>query len=157
VNGKTVSLTDEKYQGKVVIVQLLGTWCPNCMDETRFLAPWYRQNRDRGVEVIGLAYERKDDFQYASERVKNMMEKLDIDYEVLIAGTNDKQKASKTLPMLNEIAAFPTTIFIGKDGKVKKIHTGFSGPGTGQYYEQFKEEFNTTVNELLSEKIALME
>lgn len=154
VNGKKVSLTDEKYRNKVVVVQLFGTWCPNCMDETKFLSPWYDRNRHRGVEVIGLAYERKDDFAYASARVKKMIQKLGVNYEFVIAGTNDKEKASATLPMLNRVVAFPTTIFVGRDGKVKKIHTGFSGPGTGEYYDRFIEEFNETVNELLNEKIA---
>lgn len=125
------------------------------MDETRFLAPWYDQNKNRGIEIIGLAYERKPDFKYASERVKRMIEKLDVSYDFVIAGTDDKATASSTLPMLNRIAAFPTTIFIGKDGLVKKIHTGFSGPGTGEYYEQFKEEFNQTINELLAENKTL--
>lgn len=153
VNGKKVSLTDEKYQNKVVILQLFGTWCPNCMDETKFLIPWYTQNKDRGVEIIGLAYERKDDFTYASDRVKKMIEKYGVDYDFVIAGTNDKEKASLTLPMLNKVVAFPTTIFIGKDGKVKKIYTGFSGPGTGVYYDQGIQHFNETVNELLNEKL----
>ena len=149
VNGKLTSLDDEKYQNKVVILQLLGTWCPNCMDETKFLAPWYEENRDRGVEIIGLAYERKPDFDYASARVKKMVAKMGVGYDILIAGTDDKEKAAETLPMLSAVVAFPTTIFIGKDGKVKKIHTGFNGPGTGIYFEQFKENFNQTVNELL--------
>jgi thiol-disulfide isomerase/thioredoxin len=148
-DGDTVSLRDDKYQDKVVILQIFGTWCPNCMDETRFLGPWYEQNKDRGVEIIGLAYERKDDFGYASKRVKRMIEKLDVTYDFVIAGTSDKKKASETLPMLNAVVSFPTTIFIGKDGKVKKIHTGFTGPGTGEYYEQYIEEFNETVNNLL--------
>jgi thiol-disulfide isomerase/thioredoxin len=152
INGTQVSLTDEKYSNKVIILQIFGTWCPNCMDETRFLAPWYDKNKDRGVEIIGLAFERKDDFAYASERVKKMIEKLDVRYDFLIAGTNDKERASATLPALNRIVSFPTTIFIGKDGKVKKIHTGFTGPGTGEYYEQFIEHFNETVNTLLNEQ-----
>jgi hypothetical protein len=121
------------------------------MDETKFLKQWYDNNKDRGVEIIGLAYERKPDFTYASDRVKKMIEKFDVRYDFVIAGTHDKVKASETLPMLNQVVAFPTTIFIGKDGKVKKIHTGFSGPGTGKYYEQFIQHFNETVNELLSE------
>ena len=149
VNGNKISLTDEKYKNKVVILQLFGTWCPNCMDETRFLSPWYNKNKDRGVEIIGLAYERKDDFNYASNRVKKMIEKLDVKYDFVIAGTSDKAKASESLPMLNKVAAFLTTIFIGKDGKVEKIHSGFSGPGTGEYYDQFIEHFNETINELL--------
>jgi len=154
VQGNKVSLDDEKYQNKVVVLQLFGTWCPNCMDETRFLAPWYKENQSRGVEIIGLAYEQKDDFEYASNRVQKMIDKLNVTYDFVIAGTNDKDKASETLPMLNQIIAFPTTIFIGKDGKVKKIHAGFTGPGTGIYYEQFKEDFNQTINELLAEKVS---
>jgi hypothetical protein len=84
-----------------------------------------------------------------------MKEKLGVGYNFVIAGTNDKAKASETLPALNRVLAFPTTIFIGKDGKVKHIHTGFSGPGTGIYYDQFKERFNQIVNELLAEDLAL--
>jgi thiol-disulfide isomerase/thioredoxin len=155
VNGNNVSLDDPKYKNKVVVLQLFGTWCPNCMDETKFLAPWYDENKDRGVAIIGLAYERKADFTYASNRVKKMIDKMKVNYDFVIAGTDDKAKASETLPMLNQVIAFPTTIFIGKDGKVKKIHTGFSGPGTGIYYDQFKQHFNETINELLAERTAL--
>lgn len=155
VNGAKISPQDEVFKNKVLILQLFGTWCPNCMDETKFLSEWYTANKDRGVEIIGLAYERKDDFTYASERVKKMQEKLKVDYTFVIAGVNDKVKAAETLPMLQKVAAFPTTIFIGKDGKVKKIHSGFSGPGTGIYFDQFKEDFNQTVNELLNEQSTL--
>jgi len=156
VNGNKISNADERCKDKVVILQIFGTWCPNCMDETKFLTQWYEQNKVRGVEILGLAYERKDDFEYASGRVKKMKEKLKVGYDFVIAGTNDKAKASETLPALNKVLAFPTTIFIGRDGKVKHIHTGFSGPGTGIYYDQFKERFNQIVNELLNEKLDLI-
>ncbi len=146
-----VSLSDDKFKNKVVVLQIFGTWCPNCMDETKFLTKWYNENSKRGVEILGLAYERMDDFNYASERVKKMKEKFSVPYHFVIAGTNDKAKASLTLPALNKIISFPTTIFIGKDGKVKHIHTGFNGPGTGIYYDQFVQYFNETVNELLAE------
>jgi len=151
VNGDTIHPTDAKYKNKVLILQLFGTWCPNCMDETKFLAPWYTQHKNDGIEIIGLAYEQKNDFNYASERVKKMKQKLNVDYDFVIAGTSDKKNASESLPMLDGVYAFPTTIFIGKDGKVKKIHTGFSGPGTGVYYDQFIQEFNKTINDLLTE------
>jgi thiol-disulfide isomerase/thioredoxin len=155
VNGNKISSDDDRFKDKVVILQIFGTWCPNCMDETKFLTKWYEENKDRGVEILGLAYERKDDFDYASSRVKKMKEKLGVGYDFVIAGTYDKAKASETLPALNKVLAFPTTIFIGKDGKVKHIHTGFSGPGTGIYYDQFKERFNQIVNELLAKDLAL--
>lgn len=153
VNGKIIASTDERFRNKVVILQILGTWCPNCMDETKFLIPWYNENKDRGVEILGLAYERKDDFNYAAERVKKMQQKWNVPYDIVIAGVNDNVKAAETLPALTRLAAFPTTIFVGKDGKVKHIHTGFEGPGTGAFHEQFKERFNETINEMLSEKI----
>jgi thiol-disulfide isomerase/thioredoxin len=153
VNGKKISLSDEKYKGKAIVLQLLGTWCPNCMDETKFLVRWYEENKGRGVEIIGLAYERKDDFAYASERVKKMKQKLKVGYDLVIAGVNESEKASATLPTLNGVKAWPTTIFIGRDGKVKHIHTGFSGPGTGVYYEEQVQRFNNIVQELLSEEI----
>lgn len=153
-NNISISPSDDKYKGKVLVIQLSGTWCPNCMDETKFLSNWYDENKDRGVEIIGLAYESNADFDYASGRVKKMINKLDVKYEYVIAGTKDKAEASKTLPMLNQVLAFPTTIFIGRDGKVKKIHTGFNGPGTGIYYQRDVENFNETINELLTDNLA---
>jgi len=151
LNGKTVTSEDPRFSNKVVIYQIFGTWCPNCMDETKFLSSWYEQNKDRGIDIVGLAYERKDDFTYASERVRKMIDKWDVGYDFLIAGVNDKEKAAATLPALNKVLAFPTTIFVGRDGKVKHIRTGFEGPGTGVYHEQFKERFNEIVNEMLGE------
>lgn len=149
LTGKKVSLTDERFKNKVVILQLFGTWCPNCMDETKYLSPWYDNNKHRGVEILGLAFERKPDFSYASERVKKMKAKWNVNYDFVIAGVNDKAKAAEALPELNKVVAFPTTIFIGKDGKVKHIHTGFEGPGTGIHHERWKQRFNEIVNELL--------
>lgn len=153
LDGKPVKPSDERFKDKVLILQIFGTWCPNCMDETKFLSQWYRENHDRGVEILGLAYERKPDFAYASGRVIKMKNKLNVPYEFVIAGINDKEEAAKTLPMLNRVLAFPTTIIIGRDGKVRHIYTGFEGPGTGVYHERFKERFNQLINELLTEKM----
>jgi len=150
-NGQMVSLEDEKYKDKVVIVQLFGTWCPNCMDETKFLAPFYQENKGKGLEIIGLAYERITDFEKVKARFQKMRKALNVDYTLLLAGENDKKEAAKTLPMLNHILAYPTTIFIDKKGNVRKIHTGFSGPGTGIYYEQFVQEFELFVEKLVNE------
>ena len=151
LEGNLVSLNDARFHNKVVIVQLLGSWCPNCMDETTFLADWYQKNKDRGVEVVGLAYEKKDDFEYARKRVQKMANRLGVDYQFLIAGTANKKAAAETLPMLNHVMSFPTTIFIDKEGNVRKIHTGFSGPGTGEYFHRFVEEFGLFTDKLLAE------
>ncbi|WP_020602068.1 TlpA disulfide reductase family protein [Spirosoma spitsbergense] len=150
-DGTLVSLTDPRFKGKVTIVQLLGSWCPNCMDETKFLIPWYQKNKQRGVEVLGLAFERSPEMAVSGPKIERMKERFQIDYPIVLAGSNDKAEASKALPDLNAVLAFPTTIFIDKKGKVRHIHTGFSGPGTGKYYDQYVEEFNRLVDKLLSE------
>ena len=151
LDGKNVTLNDTKYQNKVVLLQIFGTWCPNCMDETIFYSDWYNKNKNKDVEIIGLAYEAKDDFDYAKARVEKMKSKYKVNYDYVIAGVYDKEAAAKTLPMLNHVLSFPTTIFIDKKGKVRKIHTGFSGPATGVYYEEYIDDFNSFMNLLLNE------
>ena len=150
--GGSVSPTDPKYRGKVVVVQLLGSWCPNCMDETNFLAPWYEKNKARGVEVIGLGYERSGDYKVASTRLRKMRERFNIKYDLAVAGVSNKDSAAKSLPQLAKFLAFPTTIFLDKKGNVRKIHTGFAGPGTGKYYQEEIAGFERQVDKLLQEK-----
>ena len=135
----------------MVLLQIFGTWCPNCMDETIFYADWFNKHQNEAIEIIGLAYEAKDDFEYAKARVEKMKAKYNVGYDYVIAGVYDKEAAAKTLPMLNHVLSFPTTIFIDKKGKVRKIHTGFSGPATGIYYEEFKNDFNSFMDQLLNE------
>ena len=149
--GGAVSPTDPKYRGKVVVIQILGSWCPNCMDETNFLAPWYEKNKARGVEVIGLGYERSGDYKVASARLRNMRERFNIGYDVAVAGVSNKDSVAKSLPQLAKFLAFPTTIFLDKKGNVRKIHTGFAGPGTGKYYQEEIAGFNQEVDKLLKE------
>lgn len=151
LDGNLTSLNSEKYKDKIVIIQILGTWCPNCMDETRFLAEWYKKNSSRGVEIIGLAYEVKPDFEYAKTRVLTMKKKMGVPYDFLIAGTATTESASESLPMLNKVISFPTSIIIDRKGKVRRIHTGFNGPATGIFYEEFVENFNEFMNELINE------
>lgn len=153
VNGKTVSINDARYKNKVVVIQIMGSWCPNCMDESRFLTSFYQQYRGKGVEVIALAYEYSTDFNRSKASVQKFINRFGIKYPVLITPTtvNDEQKTEKTLPQLTAIKFFPTTVFIGKNGHVQKIHSGFYGPGTGEFYEQFKTEFYRTIQSLLAE------
>ncbi|MGV3539050.1 MAG: peroxiredoxin family protein [Rufibacter sp.] len=152
LTGKKVSLDDPQFKGKVVVVQIFGSWCPNCMDETKFLSPWYAKNKDRGVEVVGLGYEVSPEFDKAKARIEKMRDRLNVPYTLLVAGTKEKELVAQSLPALNHVLSFPTTIFIDKQGKVRKIHTGFSGPGTGKYYDAFVQEFNKTIDGLLAEK-----
>ncbi|HUH33245.1 MAG TPA: TlpA disulfide reductase family protein [Daejeonella sp.] len=154
LEGKKVSLSDPKFENKVVIIQFFGSWCPNCMDETAYLAPFYKKYKDRGVEVVGLAYERTTDFERSKKNVERMKNRFDVTYDMLITGyTKDKEEVAKSLPMLTKFVAFPTTVILDKAGKVRKIHTGFNGPGTGEHYTKFVKEFEENIDGLLEENI----
>lgn len=151
LEGQKISLKSEKYKNKVVVVSILGSWCPNCLDEADYLAPWYQENKNKGVEIIGLAFERKNDFNYAKGTLSRLKQRKGIDYEILFAGQASPEGISQVLPEIDNFSGYPTTIFIDKSGKVRKIHTGFNGPATGLFYEEFKTEFNKLVDKLLSE------
>ncbi|MFD2161406.1 TlpA disulfide reductase family protein [Paradesertivirga mongoliensis] len=150
LEGNKVSLSDPRFRNKVVIIQFLGSWCPNCMDETAFLAPFYREYKTKGVEIVGLAYERSSDFQTAKTRVQQLKQRFNIGYPLLVTGFTNKE-VLKSMPSLNEFKAFPTTIIIDKKGLVRTIHTGFSGPGTGKHYTDLTAEFEKRIQLLLKE------
>jgi len=145
-NDLKVGLAD--FYGKPTIVQLLGTWCPNCMDETFFLTNWQIQNPSSNIQIIGLAYEYGNNRDYAHERIAKLKKKLKVEYPILYAGSYKKEEASKTLPMLNKIISFPTLIFLNSAHEIIRIHTGFSGPATGNYYEKFVDSFDETISSL---------
>ncbi|MEO1574129.1 MAG: TlpA disulfide reductase family protein, partial [Pseudomonadota bacterium] len=105
--GQPVSLNDERFAGKVVVLALAGSWCPNCHDEAAFLAPFYREHRERGLEIVGLMFEHLDDFDQAATQVKAFREKFGIEYELLVAGFSDKTQATETLGLLDEVIAYP--------------------------------------------------
>ncbi len=152
--GEMVSLSDAQFKGKVILVQIMGTWCTNCLDETRFYVDFLKNNPDLDVQLVGLAFEYAKTQEKAFEGIRRLKEREDVPYPILLAqyGTSNKQKANEKLPMLNHILSYPTTIYIDKKGEVRKIHTGFNGPATGEKYEQFKEQFAATVQGLANEQ-----
>ena len=153
LNGKPVSINDVRFKDKVVIVQLMGSWCANCLDETKFLSDYYQHNHARGVEVIALAYELTTDRERSKKSIEKFQKLFNVQYPMLITGVaaGDEQKAEKSLPQLTTIRSFPTTIFIDKKGNVREIQTSFYGPGSGEYYTAYKNKFYKTVDDLLNE------
>lgn len=148
-DGNTISSEDKRFKGKPYIITIGGTWCPNCMDEAAFLGPWYKANKDRGIEIIGLQYERQTDSAFVKKVFDRFRKYYGIEYSLALGGVADKQVVLASLPQLEQFLSFPTTIFVDKTGKVKKIHTGFSGPATGKHYATFIQDFNTEVDALL--------
>ena len=152
-SGKQVSLNDEKFKNKVVLVQIMGTWCPNCLDETQFYVDYLKNNPNSNLEIVALAFEYAKTEEKAFTGIERLKNRVGVEYPILLAqvGTSSKSKANEKLPMLNHVLSYPTTIYIDKEGTVRKIHTGFNGPATGEKHEEFKKEFSETLEELLSE------
>lgn len=151
LQGKKVSLSDKKYENKPVIIQVMGSWCPNCMDESAYLSGVYTLFKDKGLEIVALAFEKTTDPVKAKKQLNRLKNRLDIQYDILITEMSGKEKASETLSALNGISAFPTTIFLNKKHEVVKVHTGFSGPATGRDYEVFKILTESLINQLIKE------
>ncbi|WP_353778676.1 redoxin domain-containing protein [Winogradskyella sp. 3972H.M.0a.05] len=152
-NGTMVSLEDERFKDKVVLVQIMGTWCPNCLDESRFYSEYYQEHANEDLEIIALAFEYAKTEERAINNIKRLREHTGITYPILLAqvGTSSKSKANEKLPMLNHVLSYPTTLFIDKKGEARKIHTGFNGPATGKKYTEFVTEFESFVDQLLKE------
>jgi hypothetical protein len=116
-----------------------------------FLAPWYEENKERGVEILGISFERKNDEAYARKAISQLRKRYNTGYPILFGGAVGKENVAGALPELDNFSSYPTTLFIDKLGKVRTIHTGFNGPATGLFYEEFIKEFNVLVNNLLGE------
>lgn len=149
LNNKPYSFPNEETKNKVVIIQIMGTWCPNCMDETNFYKELYAKYHDRGLEIISVGYEAANDFAAQALKIQRMKERKQLNFQFLVGGKAQKSLASEHFSMLNEVISFPTSIYIGRDGKVKRVHTGFSGPGTGSYYTEYVEKTTALIEELL--------
>lgn len=154
--GDTVALTDPEFAGKIKLVQIMGTWCPNCRDETDFLRTYLEEHPEQSeqIAVIALAFERYRERDRALAALQRYRKNMDIDYPVLLAGYHDKAEASAVLPMLSGISSYPTLLFVDRENRVRQIHTGFNGPATSKY-EIFRREFEQTVAKLLSENPGL--
>lgn len=149
LQGNKVSLNDKRFKNKPVIVQFFGSWCPNCLDEMNYFIPWYKENNKRGIEIVALAFERSVDHSEAKKQLTKLQKKRNIPYTLLIAGYTAEDKPMDKIKGLKNFISFPTTVFLNKKHEVIKVHAGFTGPSTGEFYEKWKKEFNTTVNELL--------
>ncbi|HXH74134.1 MAG TPA: TlpA disulfide reductase family protein, partial [Bacteriovoracaceae bacterium] len=149
LKGNLISLNDKRFKNKPVVVQFFGSWCPNCMDEMNFLIPWYNQNQKRGVEIIALAFERSVDPTEAKKQLIKVSTKKKVPYPLLIGGSTSEDKPKDKISGLKNFISFPTTVFLNKRHEVVKVHAGFTGPSTGEYFIQWKNEFNQTINGLL--------
>jgi thiol-disulfide isomerase/thioredoxin len=147
MTGKRISLSDSKYNDKPVIVQLMGSWCPNCMDETKLFNELYEKYNTKGLQIIGLCFE-SNNFEESKERIERFVKQLNAKYDFLYAGEVGRN-IIETLPFIDKINGYPTTLYLNKEHKVIKVYAGFSGPGTGKHYFTEKEAIIKTIESLL--------
>lgn len=148
LEGRIVSNTDKQFLGKVVLVNISGSWCPNCHDEAPFLVSLYEKYRDQGLEIVSLSFEDPRQ-QENPVRLRAFIEEYGIEYTVLLPG--EPKEAPDKLPQAVNLNSFPTTFILGRDGRVGAIHAGFPGPGSGKFYEEAVHEITEHVERLLAE------
>lgn len=149
--GSPVLFDSSSWKNHVTIIQIMGSWCPNCTDESKFLLKLYENYNSRGLQIIPIAFERGDDVTTACNRVRAQFDQLGIPYAFYYGGKASKEEAHKVLNFLSEVHSFPTSIFIDKTGVVRSVHTGFYGPGTHAEYEKHSTELTQLVEQLVSE------
>ncbi len=151
-SGKMMSLSDPRFKGKVVVITLGGAWCPNCHDEAKFLGPYYERRKKDGLEVISLNFEYGDDQARAFRQMDSFVKRYKLTYPHLLAGQPTPESSAKALGALGPVKVYPSTIFIGRDGKVREVHVGWAGPATGALNAKAKKDFDDYVSKLLREK-----
>jgi peroxiredoxin len=148
INGKLVSSNDDRFKGKVYLAIVTGTWCPNCHDEAQYLVQLYNKYHDRGLEIVALDFEEPEQ-QEDLHRAKAFIKKYGVPYTYLIAGAPSEMW--EKVPEALNLNTWPATIFVGKDGRVRKIHAGFAAPASGEFNAELKTEFTSEIELLLDE------
>lgn len=151
-DGQMISLSDARYKGKVVVISLGGAWCPNCHDEAQFLGPYAARRQREGLEMIGLQFEYGADEARAMRQIASFKARYKLPYPMVYGGQPNADDTKKVLGDLGPVKVWPTTIFIGRDGRVKEVHLGWAGPATGALSEKVKREFDETVTKLLKQR-----
>lgn len=151
IDGGIVSPKDAAHAGRVLMVQVMGSWCPNCVDETLLLDEMFAKYQDDGLSVIALAFEQHADSAKAIEGLKHFRDRLHVKYDIAYAGPANKDAAAQRLPFLDHVMSYPTCIFIDRAGTVRRIRTGFYGPGTGEHYLNYRRNLEEFLERLLAE------
>jgi thiol-disulfide isomerase/thioredoxin len=149
VNGHLVSNEDPRFKGKVILAIVTGTWCPNCHDEAQYLVKLDKKYRDKGLAIVALDFEEPEQ-QATLARERAFVKQYGVKYTYLIAGA--PAEMWEKVPQAVNLNTWPATIFIGRDGRVRAIHSGFASPASGEFHRQLEQEFTAKIEQLLAEK-----
>lgn len=149
LDGEMENFNPQRWSNKLSIIQIFGSWCPNCLDESRFLSELAERYKGQSLRIYGIAFERGNDFETSSLRLQRYARELQLPYSLYLGGTASKGEAHKLFPMLSSITSFPTTLVVDQTGKIVLVQTGFSGPGTGDEYLRHTQQFEDSLNRYL--------
>lgn len=142
--GDLVSLDNPGYVNKPKIIMIMGTWCPNCLDESKFILDYQKQNDLGDIQLLAIAFEKYEAEEKALQMIRKYKERLKIPYEILYGGYYDKSMATETLGFVDEVISYPTLLFVDRNDQVIAVHTGYNGPATSKF-----EEFVTYFDEMI--------
>jgi thiol-disulfide isomerase/thioredoxin len=151
VNGRMIRNDDPRFRGKVVLIDIFGTWCPTCQEAAPELVRLWQDYHARGLEIVGIAYEVSGDTAVDAALVRRYQARHQIPFPLLLGGTNTVEATAATLPQLSGFTSYPTSIFLGRDGRVRRVHAGFYGASTGAMHQQQVTGFRTYIEQLLGE------
>ncbi len=150
ISGETVRSEDERFRGKALVIDIMGTWCHNCLDSAPLLQQLQDEYQNKGLQVVGLSFEISDDAELAKKNLKLYQNRFGITYPLLFCGSVDEQNVKSRLrTQLDDFFAYPTTIFVNREGKIQSVHTGFKGPGTGEEFQSQMREFYNLAKQLV--------
>jgi len=147
LDGTKRSLGD--FAGKATLLVVFGSWCPNCNDEAKLLKELDAKYKERGLRILGLAFELTGEPERDAEQVRIFARRHELALPFFLCGTADKDEATKALALVDRVRAFPTTIFVGADGLPKAIHSGFAGPATGEEHQKLRRDFEARIEALV--------
>jgi thiol-disulfide isomerase/thioredoxin len=149
LDGKPVSSEDPRFKGKVVLAIVTGTWCPNCHDEAQYLVQLDKKYRDKGLSIVALTFEEPSQQESGLDRAKAFVKQYGVDYTYLLAGA--PAEMWEKVPQLDHLDTWPATIFVGRDGKIDAVHSGFASPASGGFHTQLQKDFEARIERLLAE------
>lgn len=150
-DGTKRGLDDPQFAGKAMVLEIFGSWCPNCHDAADYLVELHHRYRERGLVVVGVAFELTGNFLRDAKQVKRFAAVHGVEFPLLVGGIADREVVGRSFPWLESFGGYPTTVFIDGGGRVRAIHSGFAGPAAGEDHRKLRARFEALVEELLAE------
>lgn len=146
--GVAFNNTDKKFAGKVIVLNVTGSWCPNCHDEAPYLSSLYQKYRDRGVEIVALDFEEPDQIPEL-KRLKAFIKRYNVGYTYLLGG--ETRQVQEKLPQAVNLNTWPATFFIARDGTVRAVRTGLAAKASGAFHDTLESDYESIIQSLLKE------